>query len=379
MRAPAQASVQSRLVTFMGAQINTGRAREVRPKPLPDLAWMPYPAAMGAPRDRLRRLAAAFAWAFALLVAALARAQPAALHEVPLLVQRAPAASDCPDATALAERVNELVGRKALVAMGTPGQSFAFEIQFYKADEGYTAIMLAAGRSRQLEDPGPTCAGLSDALALTLAILVDADEAPPAPPPPPPPAKKAAPAPTFVPPPLPPPAPTEGPRLLGSPLVGVSTGLSGDAVPAAILAFDLRVFGPLSIALGFAWMPSQDFALAPGHVEVQLLHGQLAGCLSSWRVLGRVRLGACLQLDVGAIRGKGVGYDTTGEVTRPWTALGLLGLLDVPVAGPFYWSSRLSALVVTQQEGFRIDRVGVAFDPAPVGLLVATGVGVRFF
>ena len=179
--------------------------------------------------------------------------------------------------------------------------------------------------------------------------------------------------------PLPPPAPTEGPRLLGSPLVGVSTGLSGDAVPAAILAFDLRVFGPLSIALGFAWMPSQDFALAPGHVEVQLLHGQLAGCLSSWRVLGRARLGACLQLDVGAIRGKGVGYDTTGEVTRPWTALGLLGLLDVPVAGPFYWSSRLSALVVTQQEGFRIDRVGVAFDPAPVGLLVATGVGVRFF
>ncbi len=334
---------------------------------------------MGAPRDRLRRLAAAAAWAFALLVCGLAGAQPAALHEVPLLVQRAPGASDCLDAAGLADRVNELVGRKALVPADTPGQSFAFEIQLYKADEGYTAIMLAAGRSRQLEDPGPTCAGLSDALALTLAILVDADEPPPAPPPPPPPAKTAAPAPTFVPPPPPPPAPVDGPRLLGSALVGVSTGLSGDAVPAASLALDLRVVGPFSVALGFAWMPSQDFALPPGHVEVQLLHGQVAGCLGSWRVLGRARLGGCLQLDIGAIRGKGVDYDTTSEVTRPWTAVGLLGLLDVPVAGPFYWSSRLSAVVVTQQEGFRIDRVGVAFDPGPVGLLVATGVGVRFF
>ncbi len=340
---------------------------------------MPYPAAMGAARDRTRRLAAFVAWVILSLVATLAAAQPAALHEVPLLVQRAPAAVDCVDAVALADRVNLLVGRKALVPADSPGQSFAFEIQLFKAEDGYTAIMLAAGRSRQLDDPGPTCAGLSDALALTLAILVDADEAPPAPPPPPPPPPVVAPVPTFVPPPPPPPAPPFAPRLFVTPQIGVSSGLSGDAVPSVALLADLRVAGPFSILAGFTWMPSQDVPLAPGRVEVQLMYGQIAGCLGAWRFADRVRLGGCAQLDVGAIRGKGIGYGVNGEVTRPWTALGLAGMLDVRVADPLYWSSRIEAVVVTQQEGFQIDNVGIAFDPAPVGVVVATGVGVRFF
>lgn len=340
---------------------------------------MPYPAAMGAPRDRTRRLAAFVAGAVSSLVAPLASAQPAALHEVPLLVQRAPAAADCVDAAALAERVNVLVGRKALVPSDGSGQSFAFEIQIFKAEDGYTAIMLAAGRSRQLDDPGSTCAGLSDALALTLAILVDADEAPPAPPPPPPPAPTVAPAPVFVPPPPRPPPPTDGPRLLVAPLAGVASGLSGDVVPAVLVAANLRVVGPFSLLGGFTWMPSQDFPLAQGHVEVQLMYGQIAGCVSAWRLQDRVRAGACALLDAGAIRGKGVGYSVNGEITRPWVALGLAGMLDVRILDPIFWSTRIEAVAVAQQEGFQIDNVGIAFDPAPLGVVVATGIGVRFF
>jgi hypothetical protein len=164
-----------------------------------------------------------------------------------------------------------------------------------------------------------------------------------------------------------------------TPLVGVSSGLSGDAVPAVVLAADLRVIGPFSLHAGFTWMPSQDFALAPGHVEVQLMYGQIAGCFSAWRLLDRVRAGACVQLDAGAIRGKGVGYNVNGEVTRPWVALGLAGMLDVRIARPIFWSTRLEAVAVAQQEGFQIDNVGVAFDPAPFGVLAATGIGVRFF
>ena len=346
---------------------------------------MPYPAAMGATgtrrtlRDGLRRIAACAGAAAGLCAVCPAFAQPAALHDVPLVVQRAPAASDCVDAPALAERVNQLVKRTALVASDAAGASFAFEVQILRSEDGYTAIVLAAGGSRNIDDPGPTCAGLSDALAVTLAVLVDADETPPAPPPPPPPVPTATAAPIAPPPPPPRPVPAYGPRLLLSPVVGVASGLSGDAVPAVVLVNDLRLIGPLSLLAGFTWMPSQDFALQQGHVEVQLMYGQLAACLSSWRVLGRTRVGGCLQLNAGGIRGKGVGYPTNGEITRPWAALALTGLLDVPIFDPLYWSTRIQAFAVPTQEAFQIDRIGVAFDPPPVGVLVGTGVGVRFF
>lgn len=334
---------------------------------------MPYPAAMW-----IRRLAASASCALGVLAGQSASAQPAALHDVPLVVQRAPAAADCVDGKTLAERVNRLVGRTALIAADEPGQSFAFEVQILHAEDGYTAIVLAAGRSRNLDDPGPTCAGLSEALAVTLAVLVDADEQPPAPPPPPPPPRPTI-VPVFVPPPRPPPAPVYGPRLLLSPIIAVTSGLSGDAVPALVLVNDLRVIGPFSLLAGFTWMPSQDFPLRQGHVEVQLMYGQIAGCLSSWRVLGRARLGGCFQLDAGAIRGKGVDYPTNSEVTRPWIALGLTGLADVPIIDPVYWSTRVSAFAVPTQEAFQITGIGVAFDPPPFGVLVGTGVGVRFF
>lgn len=340
---------------------------------------MPYPAAMGR-RAWLRRLAASALGAMGLLLSRRSLAQPAALHDVPLVVQRAPAASDCVDSATLASRVNLLVGRSALVASETAGESFAFEVQILRSDDGYTAIVLAAGGSRKLDDPGPTCAGLSDALAVTLAVLVDADEKPAAPPPPPPP----APTPTVtpvVPPPLQraPAPPPYGPRLLLSPVVAITSGLSGDAVPAVVLVNDLRVIGPFSLLAGFTWMPSQDFPLQQGHIEVQLLYGQLAACLSSWRVFGRSRIGGCFQADFGGIRGKGVDYPTNSEITRPWFALGLTGLLDIPILDPLYWSTRVSALAVPTQEAFQIRGIGVAFDPPPVGILVGTGVGVRFF
>jgi hypothetical protein len=335
-------------------------------------------------RQRRRRAwceglpAAALACA-ATLALAPAAAQPAARELPPLVVQRAPAASDCPDAAALALRVEKLAGKPAFVAKADAGGAPAFEVQILKSEEGYTAIVLAAGKSRQIADAGPTCASLADALALTLAILVDADEPPPAAPPAPPPPPPPPPVATFVPRPLPPPPERAAPRLLVGPSVGLSEGLSGSLVPVLALSAEARAAGPLSFRAGFTWMPSRDFALAPGHVEVQLLYGEVAACAGTWRFLGATHLGLCAQLNAGGLRGKGVGYRTTTEVVRPWTSFGLTGLVDVPVVGPLYWSSRLSAFVVAPLEAFDIRGIGVAFDPSPVGVLVGTGVGVRIF
>lgn len=312
-----------------------------------------------------------------------ASAQPAALQGVPLVVQRAPAAADCSDATALAARVEALIGRQALIPATEAGAGFAFEVQILKAEDGYTAIVLAIGKSRQISDPGPTCASLSEALAAMLAILVDADEQPAPPPivpPPSPPPTATTPAQVAEPPPPPLPSPVDlGGRLLLSPSFGVSSGLTGDATPAVVLVNDLRVWGPFSLLAGFTWTPPQDFALAPGRVEIQLMYGQAAPCVSTWALFGRSRLGGCLQVNVGAIRGKGIGYFRNGEVTRPWVSMGLTALLDVHVVGPVYWSLRASAFATVTEEAFQVDGIGVAFDPSPVGFLGSTGVGVRIF
>ena len=309
-----------------------------------------------------------------------AAAQPSVPAPVPLVVQRAPAAADCIDAAALADRVTVLTGRKALIAADGAGSGFAFEVQILKSDEGYTAIVLAGGKSRQISDPGPTCASLSDALSLTLAILVDADATPAPPPPPPPPAPKpTAPAPTFTPPPPPRPTVTRGAGLLISPSVGLSEGLSGSLVPALVLVNDLRLYKSLSVLAGFTWMPSQDFPIGPGKVEVQLMYGQIAPCLSTWNILHGVRLGGCLQLNVGGLRGKAVDIPQGIEVTRPWVSLGLTALLDVPVIDPFYWSVRLSGFGTFTQESFTLVDYGRAFDAPPVGVLVGTGIGVRIY
>lgn len=320
-----------------------------------------------------------------MLAAPFASAQPAATAPLPLVVQRAPGAADCPDAVTLAARVEKLTGRATLVAATEASGGFTFEVQILKSDDGYTAIVLAAGKSRQISDPGPTCASLEGALALTLAILADADEPPPAAPLEPPREPPLAPPvrfPVFVPPPYVAPPPRYGPRLLISPIVALSEGLSGSLVPALTLVNDLRLIGPLSVLAGFTWMPSRDFTIpgqSVGRVEVQLMYGQIAGCLSTWRFLGAARLGGCLQVNVGGLRGKGVGFAENREVVRPWTSFGPTVLLDVPVVGPLYWSSRASVFAVVPREAFAVDQVGTAFDPSIVGVVVGTGVGIKMF
>ncbi|MBK8252025.1 MAG: hypothetical protein IPK82_05090 [Polyangiaceae bacterium] len=301
-----------------------------------------------------------------------------AAEPLPMVVLRAPGAEDCVDASTLADRVMLLTGRRALKAAEGSATQGAFEVQILHSADGYTAIVLASGKSRQISDPGPSCENLSDALALTLAILVDSDEPDPITPP----SGTATPSPPvriYVPPPIDQ-AQSVGPRLLISPSFGLSSGLSGAIVPTLILVNDLRLIGPFSVLAGFTWMPAQDFPLGDGRLELQLMYGQIAGCASTWSFLGSARLGGCAQFNAGALRAKAIGYSGgTEEVVRPYTSFGLTGLLDIPVVGPLYWSTRLSVFLNVPQEAFAIRDVGTAFDPPLVGFVVGTGASVKIF
>lgn len=303
---------------------------------------------------------------------------------VRLVVERAPTAQDCPDAAALADRVSRHLGRLALDPSPSASGGPTLEVQVLRADDGYTAIVLSSGRSRQISDPGPGCAGLGDALAVTIAILLDIDTPPTVELPPPPPAATITALPTVVPPPtaapLPPPPPP--PRVTIAALFAGAEGLIGSFTPGLHLEADARVVGPLSIAVAWAWLPEKRFSLPPGAVDVSLMFGSARVCLGSRPFQGAMRdlrIGACGELDVGGLNGRGVGFFTNRSVVRPWVGVGLTGVLDVPIVSPFFWSTRISAVYAVTQESFSVDGVGVAFQAAPVGLLVATGVGVRIF
>ncbi len=301
----------------------------------------------------------------------------------PLLVQRAPGAADCPDAVALSNLVEKLTKKRVFVPASPTTSGTTFEVQILKSEDALTAIILAAGRTRQIEDPGPGCDGLSSALALTLAILVDEDEQPSVIAPPVP----APVLPRSLPPPLPmatqrPPLPAvtpEAPRLLVVPLLGLSEGLSGSLVPAFSATAQVRFWKAFSLIAAFTWMPGQSIPIGSGRVSVQLLHGSLGPCWSTWRFSNRLQLGGCFEVHAGALHGQAFGFAQNREAFRPWTSFGPLGLVEVLVVGPLVVSARLGLHIVVPQERFQIDGVGVAFDPPPIGAFGAFGVGAKIF
>ncbi len=109
--------------------------------------------------------------------------------------------------------------RPALRPRKDPGGSGkerpSLDVQIYRSEAGYTAVVQTGEKTRQISDKGATCRGLADAMAITLAILLDTEVPPPEPEPPPPAATTPEPKPTEAKPasdekpkPAPAPAPT---------------------------------------------------------------------------------------------------------------------------------------------------------------------------
>src|SRR5580700_3795505 len=93
-----------------------------------------------------------------------------------LAVHRTEDSADCPDADALAAAVAQQMKRPAL----DPGASGrGLDVQIYRSEAGYTAVIQAGGKTRQLSDRGPTCEGLAAALAVSIAVMLDAEPLPP--------------------------------------------------------------------------------------------------------------------------------------------------------------------------------------------------------
>lgn len=309
-----------------------------------------------------------------------ARADAAPLPH--LVVHRAPAAADCPDAPALAAAVERLMRRPALDAVGEDRLAGIYEVQILRTEEGYTSIIQAGGRARQISDAGATCAELSEALALTLAILLDSDapRPPPAPPVTPP---SAVTPPPVLPPPAPPPLPPAPLRRRWDVSIEVGAAQTLGVLTPLSWALDgevsLRLRGG-SIGLGALWIPPRTSDVAPGTVDVWLAAATVRGCAALLGDLGGARLSLCAQPMLGAIHGEGHGYSPDRAKTSAWAALGATALAEGGLAGPLGWSARAALVVPLTLQAFTVDvregsvvREVSAFDPSPLGLLLGAG------
>ncbi|WP_437669554.1 hypothetical protein [Sorangium sp. So ce131] len=343
-----------------------------------------------------------------LCLCALALGAPRAASAAPLprlVVHRAPEASDCPDATALAAAVEREMKRPALDPGDADGRAPEFEVHILRAGSTYTAVLQAGGRARQLSsEEGASCDELVEALALTIAILLDREPAPPpaptpAPAPPPTPTRAPTPAPAPPPPPAAPaPTPPAAPPLRPAPQpprwdvavelgAAESVGLLEPFWAAAMGDVSLRTRA-WSVGLGAVWLPAHDIPFSPGTVHLGLAAATARGCATIAGELDGLRLSACAASLIGAVHGAGRGFATDREDSAPWIAVGGTALAEGSLFGAraLGWSARATVLVPVAQARFTVDRraggeagapvtTDAVLDPAPVGLLV--GVSAR--
>src|SRR3982751_52777 len=92
-----------------------------------------------------------------------------------LSVARGPGAEDCPDTAALRARVEQITGTR-LGRVTATEPALAVAVSFSREGDRYRAAIRTQGPKegeRVLEDEGPTCAALAEAVGVTLALLLD--------------------------------------------------------------------------------------------------------------------------------------------------------------------------------------------------------------
>ncbi len=305
-----------------------------------------------------------------------------------LVVHRTEDTSDCPDARALAALVADQMKRPALDAAFDmpPGGDHGLDVQIYRSDQGFTAVIQAGGKTRQLSDKGTTCGGLAGALAVSIAVLLDTEPLPPAPepaapveppgPPGPPvfPAAPLAPA-SFQS--LPPeplglpahegdadPLPSRyrlsvaaAPALTVGLLQGFAGGVTGEV--------ELRI-GRFTVAAGVLALPGQSFSYSGGQVNLDLTAGMIRACaiLAGDEPL---RFVLCLDPMAGTMRGGGQGFSVDQSATLPWVSVATSALFQQKIWGRLSWGARSELVVPLLKDSLMVNNVGTAFTAAPVG------------
>jgi len=242
---------------------------------------------------------------------------------------------------------------------------------------------------------GPGCEDLAEALAVSLALILDGTMAPslepidtpappaddPAEPPPPPPREKREPPPPApVVAPVPAPVANRPPRHVWFATGGALTvGLPGDLSGAVTVRLGAE-YGRLSLVGGAFGAPTQSFESGPGSVDVRLLGATLHACGRFAGDADGLRADACAGGGGGELHGWGH-YHEAGEASRPWYALGGAFAVRGPIVGPLGWALTGSLLAPLAKERFSVTvetKPEVVYATRDVAFLGGFELQVRF-
>jgi hypothetical protein len=298
-----------------------------------------------------------------------------------LSLSRAAQAMDCPDSASLAGSVERILGRPVFAA--EPGQPPVFvEVSFTRdgADyEGSVRLVGAKEGVRVLRDPGPGCGALAEAMAVTVALLLDNEPRRAASPASPPPVSAAPPTPASAAPP-PPEAPLAGDPLRAEAWLTAGGALGQVGAASAALGAEALVgrrrLG--SLALGGLWITPREQPLGPGSVRVSLTSGYLRACASVAEI-GSAQASICGGPEVGLLSGDSSGFRVRSPATMTWVALGLGAQLNGELGARLLWGLRASAVVPVRQQSFSVAFVGVGYESQAVAGVLQMALGLRLF
>jgi hypothetical protein len=338
-----------------------------------------------------RREGACVAWAFVLLVAAQASAQP---REVAL---RYVAPGTCPSRGDLEQRIEALAPR-AVFADGS-GEAQRFEVRIDRRGRTFVGALRAGVDGSTRTVAGETCEDVVGALALVAAIAIDptAIAAPPAPDPVPVSAPLSPPVPA---PPTPDPLPRpDPPPVETAPLVLARSPAEPDRVPSRASRWRIDLGAGAEVRTAFAQTPLYGAAVAAGirgrgdlapaisagfaydtgssaAARFALATGEADGCLH--RALGRSWvLAPCVQVDLGQARATGVQVAHPGEANRLWSDVSALARARVHLTREIYAEASAGPSLSLTRPTYVFEDPYVVVHHVPlVGFYAAVSAGV---
>lgn len=336
-----------------------------------------------AKRGQGSRILVALGLALALaLVGVGARAEPTP-GRASLEVTLEKGAEGCPNRAKLTKLVDAVAGAGAIAAAGKAAPT-QIQVRISRVDKGFKATVSLSGAQageRVIEDAGPRCAALSQALAVAIAVLIDAEANPPVDVPPAPVPKKPPPKPTPPAEPVLPPRPPE-PRIVP---VTMTAGAVYDfgTLDGSAGGFNtsIETYIPI-LSFGFAFMvlphaprerlsSTAVFRFLAGRVRIctRQPYLELFGASFCLGFLGgERRVSLTTEGKEGTTNGGYVAASIQLEVSR--RVVGPFGLfVDMGVGLPFF---RQNLEVVVPENGLRLLEEG---EPVTFQM----GAGVRFW
>lgn len=286
------------------------------------------------------------------------------------------APDECPEQASIETDLQELIGQTITEA---PAVRFVAKVDKL-ADGTWRAELSTTGRSPGTRTlTGPSCAEVSRAAVVAMALVVNSDrEQQASEPKPKQDGQPATPAEQDAQPEADDP-PEQSAPIPVHPLVSLGAVLDGTALPN--YAFGVSVAAGLSVGsfralLGGLFLPPVETRQNGSGAQFSLLAGSIVGCyripIQSWATL------LCGRYELGALRAKGVDISQSRPETIRWNAVAAEAIVSLPLAATTELGLGVGAVAPLERAKFVLDSAEPVHELPGVGPRIQAGVTVIF-